>query len=427
MLEADFALFNVGQLVTGAPGSHVDAEGALGVIRRGALAARDGKIVWTGRMDEFQTAVRLNPDSVVVNTHGQTVLPGFVDPHTHPVFAGNRAGDFYARTAGASYEDQLERGGIMQTVRATRAASEDELLGLALGRAGVFLRYGTTTIEGKSGYGLTDTDELKSLRVLSRLQRLSPLKVVPAFLGAHDLPDDAIDRDTFVADIIERWLPAARPYAGVCDAWCDPGAFSAEQCRRILTRARELGYELTLHANELAMGPGASLAAEMRCLSVDHAVYLDSTSIAALKAAGTVAVLLPGTTLFLGSDTYAPARSLLDAGVPVALGTDFNPGTSNTQNMQFILTLAVLKLGMTPEEAILGATREAARAVGLEQAVGALSAGKYCDFTTYSVDDYRLIPYHYAMNLVDVVVAGGQVVVRDGALVAEAPASTAVP
>lgn len=418
MLDADFALFNVDELVTVAPGVHEAARGELGTIHRGALAARGGTIVWVGPMAEMQDNVRLAADATVVNTHGRTVLPGFVDPHTHPVFAGNRAGDFYRRALGESYAEQLQTGGIRQTIEATRAASEDQLLELAYDRADGFLRYGTTTIEGKTGYGLTDEDEQKSLRVLNRLQHLHPLKIIPTFLGAHVVPPEFTgDPDAYVEDIVTNWLPNARGRATFVDVWCDDGAFDVAQGKRILDAAREMGFLLTAHANELGPHGGARMAAEAGARSVDHAIYLDGEDIAALKAHGTVAVLLPGTTFFLGSDRYAPARALLDAGVPVALGTDFNPGTSFTQNMQFILTMAVLKLGMTPEEAIRGATIVAARAVDLDDRVGSLAPGKYCDFAVYAAENYRDIPYAYAMNRVETVVASGIVLARDGQVV----------
>jgi imidazolonepropionase len=415
VLEADFAVFNVVRLVTADPGVHPKAAGDLGVIERGALAARNGRIVWVGPMTELRERVSLLPDAVVLNPHGGLVLPGFVDPHTHPVFAGNRVTDFYRRIHGEDYGEQVESGGIMRTVTATRAAAEDTLLGLALERADGFLRHGTTTIEAKTGYGLTRTDELKSLRVLNRLQRLHALKIVPAYLAAHVVPTDYQgSSDDYVQAMTERWLPEARKYTGICDAWCEDEAFTEEQCRSILGRAQALDFSCTLHASELGRTDGVRLAAEIGCLSVDHAVYLDSDDIAALAGSPVVAVLLPGTTFFLGSDRYAPARDLLEAGVTVALGTDFNPGTSFTQNMQFILTLAVLQLEMTPEEAIRAATINAARALGLADAVGSLTPGKYCDLVLYGEEDYRALPYSYAMNLVDTVVAGGRVVVRAG-------------
>lgn len=422
--QADFALFNVNRLVTVAPDVHPSAQGDLGIINRGALAARGGTIVWVGPMDDLQDNVELTPDATVLNTHGGIALPGFVDAHTHPVFAGERSGDFYARARGDRYSEQVQSGGIMTSVRATREAGEDALLSLAFGRMETFLRYGTTTIEGKSGYGLTLEGEITSLTVLNRLQRLQPVKIVPAFLGAHVVPTDfSGSTEEYVTALIDAWLPAARPYAALCDVWCDPPAFTAGQCRRILQRARELGYGLTAHASELERGEGVKIAAELGCLSVDHAVYLDDEDIAVLARGETTAVLLPGTTFFLGSERYAPARRLLDAGVPVALATDFNPGTSYTQNMQFILTLAVLKLGMSVDEAIRGATINGARAIGMADLVGSLEPGKYCDFAVYRVDDERTIPYQYAMNAVETVVAGGQVVVRDGATVAaQAPA-----
>lgn len=426
MQTADFALFNVDQLVTMAPEAHPSASGPLGVLRRAALAAQNGSIVWLGPMDEFHDNVRLTPTATVVNPHGRVVLPGFVDPHTHPVFAGSRVDDFYRRALGERYEEQLESGGIMQTVRATRGASEDALLQLAFSRAEGFLRNGITTIEAKTGYGLTREDEMKSLRVLTRLQRLTPLKIVPAFLGAHVVPAEYDGNgDEYVTALIESWMPEARGMASIVDVWADDSAFTVEQSRRLLEAARGLGFALTAHANEMGPHGGVQLAAELGAVSVDHAVYLSDEDIAALAGSRTVAVLLPATTLFLGSDTYAPARRLLDAGARVALGTDFNPGTSHTQNMQLVLSLAVLKLGMTAEEALQGATVNGAAAVGLEDRVGALEVGKFCDLTVYTVEDYRAIPYCLGADLIDTVVAGGQVVVQDGRTVLLAAASPA--
>jgi imidazolonepropionase len=268
---------------------------------------------------------------------------------------------------------------------------------------------------------------MKSLSVLNRLQHLHSLKLLPTFLGAHVLPADfAGGADAYIDDIAEAWLPRIDGRAAFVDVWVDDGAFDAEQGRRLLRRARTLGFEITAHANEMGFGEGVRMAAELNAASVDHAVYLTGEDIAALVVSGTVAVLLPGTTLFLGSDEYAPARRLVEAGATVAIGTDFNPGTSCTQNMQFILTLAVLKLHLTAEEAIRGATLNGARALRMEDRVGSLEVGKYCDLTVFSADDYRSIPYQYAMNLVESVVAGGQIVVRDGGVLS-APIPVAIP
>ena len=420
MQDADFALFNVDRLVTVAPGRHPAARGELGVIDRGALAAKDGRVVWVGPMDELGEHVRLSPEATVLNTHGGTVLPGFVDAHTHPVFAGDRTRDFYARARGQRYSEQVESGGLMHTVRATRAASEDVLLNHVYHRAGTFLQYGTTTIGARSGYGLTLDSELKQLRVLTRLQHLHPLKIVPGFLGAHVVPDDFEgSADDYVNQLIQDWMPAARECAEFVDVWCDDEAFTADQGRRILERGRDLGFALTAHANELGPHAGASMAAELGARSVDHAVYLEQSDIEALRAQGALVVLLPGTTFFLGSDRYAPARELVDAGVRVAVSTDYNPGTSFTQNMQLMLTLAVLKLGLSAEEAVTAATINGARALGLDRQVGSLEPGKYCDLAVYRVGDYLAIPYMYGMNLVESVVANGQVVVRDGDVLTE--------
>jgi imidazolonepropionase len=417
VLDADFAVFNIGQLVTLAPGCHPSAQGELGIIQHAAVAARGSQVLWVGPVNELREAVELRPEATVLNTYGRTVLPGFVDAHTHPVFAGDRTSDFYARARGQTYGEQVKTGGLMQTVRATRQADEDTLLALAFQRSRTFLEYGTTTIEAKTGYGLTLDDELKSVRVLQRLQRLQPLKVLPTFLGAHVVPADyARPPDDYVSDLVERWLPALDGQAEAVDAWSDTGAFSVVQCRRILERARELGFALTIHANELGPGDGVRMAAQLGARSVDHAVYINDQDIEALAQSGTVAVLLPTTTFFLGSDQYAPARKLIDAGVTVALGTDFNPGTSHTQNMQFVLTLAILKLGMSPEEALRAATINAARALGMDDRVGSLEPGKFCDATVFRVDDYRQVPYYCAMNLVDCVVASGRVVVNNGGM-----------
>jgi imidazolonepropionase len=421
VLEADFALFNVDQLVTMAPGSHPATQGQLGTITRGALAARDGKIIWVGHMNDLESEVRLQADATVVNTHGRAVLPGFVDPHTHPVFAGNRVDDFYARAAGARYASQLKSGGIMTSIEATRAASEDSLLDAAYGRAETFLQYGTTTIEAKTGYGQTRDSELRSLRALNRLQRLSRLKVVPTYLPAHVVPADFDGgAAAYAEDVASQWLPDAVDRAAFVDVWLDQGAFSVEEGERVFHRAAELGLGVKAHANELGLHGGVQAAVRAGAISVDHAVYLSDEDVDALRRGSTVAVLLPGTSFFLDSQ-YAPARRLIDAGVRVALGTDFNPGTSFTQNMQFILTLAVLKLGMTAEEAIEAATRGGAAAIGMEDVAGSLEVGKYCDFSVFCVSDYRLIPYMYAMNLVETVVANGQIAVRDGRIISGAP------
>lgn len=413
MLDADFALFNVDQLVTVAAERVPQAQGPLGIVRRGALAAAAGKIVWVGPMDALHQNVRLRPDATVINTHGRTVLPGFVDPHTHPVFAGTRVTEFYERTQAGSAALSYE--GMKGTVQATRAASEDILLDLAYARADTFLQYGTTTIGAKTGYGLTQADEMKCLRVLNRLQRLHRLKVIPEFLGARVVPPDFDGTaDEYVDAIIRDWLPAARDRAQFVDVWCDEGAFTAEQCRRILQRARELGFSLTAHVNELGPHGGVRMAASTGATSVDHLAFLDADDIGALRDSGAVAVLLPGTSFFLNEEQYAPARALLDAGVPVALGTDFNPETSYTQNMQFILTLGVLKLAMSAEEVIVAATLGGARALGMADRVGSLEPGKFCDFAIYQVEDYRQIPYRYGMNCAETVVAGGEILVQDG-------------
>ncbi|MDQ2828775.1 MAG: imidazolonepropionase, partial [Chloroflexota bacterium] len=288
---------NTAALVTVAERPVEGAAGALGVIPDGALAARDGRIVWVGPRAALPEA--LADDAEVVDAGGRLVIPGYVDAHTHPIFAGSRAAEFCARALGQPYGEWLERGdaGIMSTVNATRAASEDDLLRLALARADTFLRHGTTTIEAKTGYGLSPEGEDKSLRVLERLQGLTALRIVPTYLGAHLVPADyRTDPEAYVRLLLDTMLPAAAGRARFCDVFCDQGAFTVEQSRRILRRAQDLGMAPRLHADELADVGAARLAAELGAASADHLVHVDDGGMEAMARAGTVATLLPGTT-----------------------------------------------------------------------------------------------------------------------------------
>jgi len=384
------------------------ARGPLGMIEDGALVARDGRIAWVGPRAALPAA--LADGAETVDAQGRLVIPGYVDAHTHPVFAGLRAEEFRARALGQPYHELLERGdaGIMSTVHATRAASEDELLGLMRERADSFLRHGTTTIEAKTGYGLSPEAEDKSLRVLERTPMVTALRVVPTYLGAHLVPAEyRADPEAYVRLLCERMLPAAAGRATFCDVFCDRGAFTVEQSRRILRRALELGMTPRLHADELADVGAASLAAELGAASADHLVHVDEAGMEALTQAGTVATLLPGTTFSLASEHYAPARRLLEHGVRLALATDYNPGTCCSENMGLAISLAVLKLKLTPEEALRAATLGGAYALRLQHEVGSLEAGKACDLVVLDAHSPLEIPYRVGVNLTRAVLVAG--------------------
>ena len=418
-ITADFVLTNVSRLVTLAPGTIRGAAGALGVVERGALAARAGTIVWVGPEEALTTAVAVEsvPPSGQLGAAGRAVLPGFVDSHTHLVFAGERSEEFQLRHAGASYEElALRGGGILNTVRATRAASYDELLALARERLRSFAAHGTTTVEAKTGYGLDLAVEERCLEVAAALAREPGLPaVVATFLGAHTIPPEyratPDGRDTYIDLICNEMLPRFAGQARFCDVFCERTAFTVEETRRILLRARELGYALKLHANQLGATGGAGLAAELGAISADHLDFASDDELAALRDAGVTGTLLPGCSFSL-STPYPSGRRLLDMGLHVALATDFNPGTSYSENMQMMIALAVSAMGMTLDEALIAATMGGARALGVEHEAGSLDVGKRCDLIVLRGRDERELAYHFGVNLVAKTVLRGEVADR---------------
>ncbi|MFA5786574.1 MAG: imidazolonepropionase [Actinomycetota bacterium] len=413
MVEADFLLRNAAEIVTNDPryGSP-----PLGIVRDGALAARNGKVIWVGHTREAEREIAFGPGVRFVDVRGKSVTPGFVDAHTHLVFAGDRSEEYAARLAGQTYQEALALGGgIMSTVRATRAASHADLLEQTRHRADRALAHGTTTLEAKSGYGLTVEDEVKCLRVLAELDARHPLEIVRTFLGAHLVPPEFSDHPGDYIDlVVGRMLPAVVGLAEAADAFCDGGALTVAQSRRVLEAARARGLALRLHANELGPTGGAELAAELRCDSAEHLVYCDEAQARALAAAGTVAVLLPATTFFLGTRRYAPARMMLDAGVTLALGTDCNPGTSYTESMPFVIALACREMGLTPDEALYAATAGGATALGRAGRIGRLAPGFDCDLAVLGEPSPLALAYHAGVNLVDLVVKAGHSVAGAG-------------
>jgi imidazolonepropionase len=422
-VRADFLLTGIGQLVTCDPAL---GEGPLGVVERAAVAAAGGRVVFAGP----QAAVGdldVAAGAVRVDAGGQAVLPGFVDAHTHLVFAGDRADEFAARLRGFGYEEALAAGGgINRTVRETRAASDAELEAAADRRLALAARHGTTTLEAKSGYGLTVEDERRSLKVLARVAARSPVEVVPTFLGAHLVPEEyAGDRAGYLDLLEHEMLPACAPLAEFVDAFCDRGALTVEESRRVLAAGARHGLRGKLHANELGSTGGAALAAELGCVSADHLLYCEPEEARALAAAGTVAVLLPGTSFLLRTGRAAPVRVLRDAGVTMALGTDCNPGTCYCESMQLVIALACVHGGLTPEEAVLAATDGAARALGRGGRVGRLAPGAACDLVVLAGRSYLDLAYHLGVNLAQLVVKGGALHPGDGDGIPAEPAEPA--
>lgn len=417
MIEADLVVRDAASLLTCAgrvPRSGAD-QAAIGAIPGGALAAREGRIVWVGSARELAEVVRPLPGATTVDASGGTVLPGFCDPHTHLPFAGTREDEFARRIAGATYQEiAAAGGGILSTVRATRAASEEELVELARPRLARMLRHGTTSLEAKSGYGLSEEDEIKQLRALRRLAALQPVEITATALPAHTVPPEyREDRGGYLELVCGTILPrvAREGLADCCDVFLEKGVFDAAESRRVLEAGKALGLRPRLHADQLSSGGGAELAAELGALSADHLENASAAGLAAMARAGTVAVLLPGATFFLMLREYADARRLIEAGVPVALATDFNPGSCYTESMPMILTLAVLQMRMTIEEAIVAATANAAAAIGRGDEVGTLEVGKQADIVVLDVPSHRHLGYHFGVNPIRHVVKRGEVVI----------------
>lgn len=418
--KVDLIIENAKQLVTAKGYSERPAIGLemgdIGILEDGAVAITGGKIVAVGKSSEVLSKYIAGEK---IDAAGKIVTPGFIDAHTHFVFAGSREGELELKIEGAGYMEILQRGGgILRTVRDTRAATKDELLRICRERGNNLLLHGTTTVEAKSGYGLTLEDEIRSLEVIKQLGEEGPLTFVPTFLGAHAIPPELQGKvSEYVMLLCEKWMPeiARRHLADFCDVFCEKGVFEIEDSRRILLAGKHLGLLPRIHADEFYPLGGAELAAEVGAVSADHLLYASASGLELMKHAGVIATLLPAASLTLMLDRYADARRFISQGIAVALGSDLSPSCW-LENHQLIIALACYKLKMTPAEAIMAATMNAAHSIRRAHEIGSIEAGKKADITILNAADFRFLGYRLGLNMVDSVVKNGKIVVRDGHL-----------
>lgn len=411
-------IHNISQLLTlsGGP-QRGHSLGNLSIIRDGAVVYENEQILAVGKRTDLVSAY---PSTSRFDAHGHVVMPGFVDPHTHLVWAGNRAVEFEMRLEGKSYmEIMAAGGGILSTLKDTRAASLDELISQSHQRAMQAFRYGTTTMEAKTGYGLDIDNELKQLQAILKLNEIGPLEVIPTFMGAHAIPPEFKgDSDGYTRFLCDEALPAVHAWwhenapdksLPFVDVFCEQGVFDLAQTRMILERARELGFPLKLHADEFANLGGASLAAELGAVSADHLVKTSSADIQALAQSDTVAVSLPGTPFGLAQSEYTPAKDIIATNGLLALASDLNPGTTWNESMQFIIALACRYMKLTPAQAISASTINAAAAILTQSRIGSIEVGKQADLLILNISDYRQLGYRYGTNLVSYVIKKGKI------------------
>lgn len=403
---------NAAQVVT--PQGHTAIKGAsmkdVKIYENASVLIEDGHIVAVGDGAEWAKTV---PVDKQIDATGKTVLPGFVDSHTHFVFGGYRADEFLWRMEGMTYMEIMERGGgINNTMKATRNASAEELIEHSMDILEKMLAFGITTVEGKSGYGMDHDTELKQLEVMKELEQRQPVEIVRTFMGAHSIPPEYKGRnEEFLKFLVKEVMPDVKKadLAQFCDIFCEKGVFSIEESRQYLQQAKDMGFDLKIHADEIVTLGGAELGAELGCTSADHLLHASDEGIKALANSDTVAALLP-TTAFCLKEPFAPARKMIDAGCAVALATDFNPGSGFTNSVPLMIALGVIYMGMTAEEAITALTLNGAAAVGRADTIGSIEEGKQADIVILQYPSYKFLPYHTGVNIVETVIKKGKVV-----------------
>jgi imidazolonepropionase len=413
--EADLLVENAAQLLTLAAAENSrPAQDRLGIIPGGTVAIQGGLILRAGPSRQVSESIALGQPVKRIDASGKVVMPGFIDSHTHLLFAGTREEEFELRLSGATYQEIAAKGGgIKSTVQRTRRASKEELVAIGKRHLDTMLSLGTTTVEAKSGYGLSTKDEIKMLEALRDLDMAHPVDVVPTFLGAHEIPPEYAGKgEDYVRLVVEEMIPAVgeKKLAVFCDVFCEKGVFSLEESRRILNAGQHYGLLPKIHADELTPLGGAELAAELGAASADHLLFVSEQGMRAMAEKGVVATLLPGTAFFLFLGRYAPACRMIEKGVKVALASDFNPGSCMTQSLPLITTIACTQMRLTPAEAVLAITIHAARAIRKEKEIGSLEPGKQADVLILDIPDYRHLSYHFGINHVWKVIKKGKVV-----------------
>jgi len=421
MTDQTLLLANISQLVTVSQSRELCKRGPgmreLNIIRDGAVVIQGDAIAWVGHTSELPAGFREDA-SKTIDCSGKTVLPGLVDCHTHFVFGGSREAEFAKRCEGMSYaEIAAAGGGIKSSMRATRDLSYEELLDIGRVHLDQMLLLGTTTVEGKSGYGLDLETEVKMLSVMADLHDTHSATVIPTFLGAHAVPD-GISRSRYLSIVLEEMIPQVvdQRLANFCDVFCDDGAFTVDEARFVLNHAKQFGLTPKLHTDQFASIGGCGLAVEVGAVSADHLDAIRLRDIELLAANDIAGVLLPGCILFLGLSNYAPARRMIDSELPVALSTDFNPGSCNIRSLPIIMSIACTMMRMHPYEAIAACTLNGAYALGMSEQIGSIEPGKKADLTIFNAENALQITYQFGCNLVNTVVKNGHAVVRDGHL-----------
>ena len=414
--DCDLIIKSIGQLLTlagDAPKKRSEMSN-LAIVENAAVASKNGKIVAVGKEDSVISEINLLDNAKEINANNKVITPGLIDCHTHLVFSGSREEEFYLRIKGEDYLKILRGGGgILSTVDAVRKANFDDLFKNGIKILDDMLSFGTTTVEIKSGYGLSTEDELKILKVIKRLDKEHPINVVPTFLGAHAFPREYKNKEEdYVNLIIEEMLPVVKEknLAKFCDIFCGKEVFNLGQSGRILDAAKDLGFKLKIHADQLSYDGGAELAAKMNAISASHLEYISDEGIANMKQKGVIAELLPGSLFFIGKTNYAPARKMINNDVPITLATNYNPGTCTIKSLPIIMTLACIYMGMSAEEVIVATTINAACALDLQNDVGSIEVGKKSDMVIWDVNNYKQIPYFLGLNLVEKGIKNGTIV-----------------